>query len=80
MAAEHCGDFLEVSGSLPRVACCGGFCAQCGVVGRWDGLCENRYVFGLLMVGCSLNNNHISDVGAAKITEALPNSKLTKLS
>ena len=40
-------------------------------------MCESD-VFGLL-VGCSLYNNQISDVGAVKIAEALPSSKLTKL-
>ena len=35
-------------------------------------------VFGL-PVGCSLDNNQITDVGAVKIAEALPNSKLTSL-
>ncbi len=38
----------------------------------------NSDVFGLL-VGCSLSGNKISDVGAVKIAEALPNSKLTTL-
>ena len=42
------------------------------------GLCENAMCFGLL-VGRSLNNNQISDAGAAKIAAALPNSKLTIL-
>ena len=39
---------------------------------------EEAMCFGLL-VGRRLDGNQISDVGAAKIAAALPNSKLTVL-
>ena len=41
-------------------------------------VCVKSDVVGLL-VGCSLGGNQISDVGAAKIAAALPNSKLIYL-
>ena len=41
-------------------------------------VCVNSDVVGLL-VGCSLSGNNITDVGAARIAAALPNSKLTTL-
>ena len=76
-AAEQHADFLVVSLSPPRVACCGGFVRS--VVWWIRGtVCVNDDVFCLL-VGCSLSYNQITDVGAAKIAAALPNSKLTKL-
>ena len=48
--------------------------ARCGVVGG-ELVCVKSDVLGWL-VGCSLGNNKITDVGAVKIAGALPNSKL----
>ena len=39
---------------------------------------KNAMCFGVL-VGCSLYNNQITDVGAVKIAEALSNSKMIYL-
>ena len=61
-------------------AVCGGFVhSAIDVLGRRV-VCVKTDVFGL-MVGCSLQQSKIgiTDVGAAKLAEALPNSKLTVL-